>query len=130
MAAPSISYIKLKRNDRWDLMHEAMHRVLRGEWGTARATGWQMKGYEMAGKTGTAQVFGIAQDEEYDAETIAKRLRDHALFIAFAPLEDPEIVVAIIEENGEHGSAVAPIAKKIMDTYLLKDDAELTADAK
>lgn len=130
MAAPSVSYIKLQREDRWEQMHKAMQRVLRGEWGTARATGWKLKGYEMAGKTGTAQVFGIAQDAEYDAETIAKRLRDHALFIAFAPLEDPEIVVAIIEENGEHGSAVAPIAKKIMDKYLLKDEAEPTADAK
>ena len=79
-----------------------------------------------------AQVFGIAQDEEYDAETVARKLRDHALFIAFAPLEDPEIVVAIIEENGEHGSAVAPIAKAIMDKYLLEDDLkdELKNDAK
>ena len=128
MALPSVSMIKLKREDYWDYMHKAMQRVLRGKWGTARATGWKLKGYEMAGKTGTAQVFGIAQDEEYDAETVARKLRDHALFIAFAPLEDPEIVVAIIEENGEHGSAVAPIAKTIMDAYLLKDD--LKEDAK
>ena len=128
MALPSVSMIKLKREDYWDYMHKAMQRVLRGKWGTARATGWKLKGYEMAGKTGTAQVFGIAQDEEYDAETVARKLRDHALFIAFAPLEDPEIVVAIIEENGEHGSAVAPIAKSIMDKYLLED--ELKEDAK
>lgn len=119
-----VSWLELNREDRWDQMHESMRRVLRGKKGTARATGWKLKGYEMAGKTGTAQVFGIAQDEEYDAETVARKLRDHALFIAFAPIEDPEIVVAIIEENGEHGSAVAPIAKKIMDKYLLKADAE------
>ena len=131
MAVPSSSMIKLDREDRWDHMHKAMQRVLRGKHGTARATGWKLKGYEMAGKTGTAQVFGIAPDEEYDAETVAMKLRDHALFIAFAPLEDPEIVVAIIEENGEHGSAVAPIAKAIMDKYLLEDDlkAELKDDA-
>ena len=128
MAVPSISMIKLDKEDRWDHMHKAMQAVLRGKAGTARATGWKLKGYEMAGKTGTAQVFGIAQDEEYDAETVARKLRDHALFIAFAPLEDPEIVVAIIEENGEHGSAVAPIAKTIMDKYLLEDD--LKDDAK
>ena len=121
---PPVSWLKLNREDRWDQMHESMRRVLRGKKGTARATGWKLKGYEMAGKTGTAQVFGIAQDEEYDAETVARKLRDHALFIAFAPIEDPEVVVAIIEENGEHGSAVAPIAKKIMDKYLLKADAE------
>ena len=124
MAAPSSSIIELKQEHHWQVMHKAMQDVLRGEWGTARATGWKLKGYDMAGKTGTAQVFGIAQDEEYDAETVAMKLRDHALFIAFAPLEDPEIVVAIVEENGEHGSAVAPIAKTIMDKYLLKDDAE------
>ena len=124
MAVPTTTWIKLKREDRWDLMHKAMQRVLRGKGGTARATGWKLKGYEMAGKTGTAQVFGIAQDAEYDAETVARKLRDHALFISFAPLEDPEIVVAIIEENGEHGSAVAPIAKAIMDKYLLKEDAK------
>ena len=128
MAVPSTSWIELKNENHWDVMHKAMQRVLRGKWGTARATGWKLKGYEMAGKTGTAQVFGIAQDEEYDAETVARKLRDHALFIAFAPLEDPEIVVAIIEENGEHGSAVAPIAKTIMDKYLLED--ELKEDAK
>jgi len=128
MAVPSTSWIELKNENHWDVMHKAMQRVLRGKWGTARATGWKLKGYEMAGKTGTAQVFGIAQDEEYDAETVARKLRDHALFIAFAPLDDPEIVVAIIEENGEHGSAVAPIAKTIMDKYLLED--ELKEDAK
>jgi len=124
LSAPSVSWVKLGREDIWDQMHESMRRVLQGEHGTARATGWNLKGYEMAGKTGTAQVFGIAQDEEYDAETVARKLRDHALFIAFAPIEDPEIVVAIIEENGEHGSAVAPIAMKIMDKYLLEEDAE------
>ncbi|MGB5278707.1 MAG: penicillin-binding protein 2 [Gammaproteobacteria bacterium] len=124
IAESAVSWIKLNREDRWDDMHQYMQRVLDGKRGTARATGLKLKGYEMAGKTGTAQVFGIAQDEEYDAETIARRLRDHALFIAFAPTENPEIVVAIVEENGEHGSAVVPIAKKIMDKYLLKDDAE------
>ena len=125
VAVPSTSWVKLKREDRWDQMNKAMQRVLRGKLGTARATGWKLKGYEMAGKTGTAQVFGIAQDEEYDAETVARKLRDHALFIAFAPIEDPEIVVAIVEENGEHGSAVAPIAKTIMDKYLLTEDRDI-----
>ena len=120
MSVLSVSWIKLKQPARWDLIHKSMQRVLRGKWGTARATGWGLK-YEMAGKTGTAQVFSIAQDEEYDEETVAKKLRDHALFIAFAPMEDPQIVVAVIAENGEHGSAVAPIARAIMDRYLLKD---------
>ncbi len=94
--------------------------MLSGTWGTARLTGYGLK-YKMAGKTGTAQVFGIAQGEEYDKETVTKKLRDHGLFIAFAPLDDPQIAVAVVVENGEHGSAVAPIARKIIDHYLLVD---------
>jgi penicillin-binding protein 2 len=78
----------------------------------------------VAGKSGTAQVFSVAQDEEYDEEEIEERLKDHALFIAFAPLENPQIAVAVIVENGSSGSGVAaPIAKAIMDKYLGYDDA-------
>jgi len=70
------------------------------------------------GKTGTAQVFGIKQDEEYDEESISKKLRDHALFISFAPVIQPEIAIAVIVENGGHGgSTAAPIARKVMDYY-------------
>jgi penicillin-binding protein 2 len=123
VAAPPTSTVTLKKPERWDFMQKSMQRVLRGKWGTARATGWALK-YEMAGKTGTAQVFGIAQDEKYDKETVARKLRDHALFIGFAPLPDPQIVVAVIAENGEHGSAVAPIARTIMNKYLLDLDPE------
>lgn len=116
---PRISSVKLKRPGNWDIMHHYMGRVLHGTWGTARLTGYGLR-YKMAGKTGTAQVFGIAQDEEYDEETVAIKLRDHALFIGFAPLEKPELIVAVIAENGEHGSKVAPFAKKIIDRYLKK----------
>jgi len=104
-----------------------MKKVVHGVSGTARATGWGMK-YKMAGKTGTAQVFGIAQDEEYDEETVARKLRDHGLFIAFAPFEAPEIVVAVVVDNGEHGSQMAPIARKVIDHYLLKKDKKLSQD--
>jgi penicillin-binding protein 2 len=82
----------------------------------------------MAGKTGTAQVFGIAQDAEYEEEEVAERLRDHALFVAFAPAHDPRIAVAVIVENGGHGSSVAaPIARKLMDAYLLRPTDDKTA---
>ena len=84
--------------------------------------------YRIAGKTGTAQVFSIAQDEEYDEEAIKKKLRDHALFMAFAPVEDPRIALAVIVENGGHGSSVAaPIARRLMDAYLLQtpDDDDI-----
>ena len=64
--------------------------------------------------------FSVAQDEEYNEEEIAERLKDHALFIAFAPYEDPQIAVAVIVENGSHGGSTAgPIARATLDAYLL-----------
>jgi penicillin-binding protein 2 len=116
---PSKTMIKLRRESHWDVIFDAMKEVVHGPWGTARATGWGMK-FKMAGKTGTAQVFGIAQDEEYDAETVAKKLRDHALFIAFGPAEDPVLAVAVVADNGEHGSKMAPIARDVIKRYMEK----------
>lgn len=116
---PSKTMIKLRRENHWDVMFAAMKKVVHGTWGTARATGWGMK-YKMAGKTGTAQVFGIAQDEEYDEETVAKKLRDHGLFIGFGPVKDPVLAVAVVAENGEHGSKMAPIARDIIKRYMEK----------
>ena len=102
----------------WDSVLGAMHDVMQGPKGTARAVGSGAP-YQMAGKSGTAQVVSIAQDDEYDEEELEERLRDHALFISFAPFDDPRIVVAVIVENGSSGSGVAaPIAKAIMDEYL------------
>mgnify|MGYP001827005297 CR=1 FL=1 len=108
----------------WENVIGAMHDVMQGPRGTARAVGTGAP-YEMAGKSGTAQVVSIAQDEEYDDAELEERQRDHALFIAFAPLDDPRIAVALIVENGESGSGLAaPIAKAIMDAYLgFSDDA-------
>lgn len=94
-----------------------MVEVVHGNRGTARHIGKNLP-FKMAGKTGTAQVFGIKQDEKYDAKTLAKRLHDHALFIAFAPAENPEFVVAVVVENGGSGSkTAAPIARKMIDQY-------------
>ncbi len=113
--------IKLNRQVNWQYTIEGMIEVVHGLRGTAHyAIGQNLK-YTMAGKTGTAQVFGIAQDEEYDEDKIAKKLRDHALFIAFAPADDPQIAVAVVAENGGHGSGVAaPIARKVIDAWLNK----------
>jgi penicillin-binding protein 2 len=103
----------------WDYIRKAMIGVVHSEKGTARATGWKAS-YHIAGKTGTAQVISIKQNEEYDEEKVAKQHRDHALFVAYAPAEKPEIAMAILVENGGHGaSAAAPIARKIMDQYLI-----------
>ena len=76
--------------------------------------------YLIAAKTGTAQVVGIKQNEKYNAKNIDERHRDHALFIAYAPADDPKIALAVIVENGGHGgSAAGPIARAVMDYYLL-----------
>jgi penicillin-binding protein 2 len=102
----------------WDAVLNAMHDVMQSVRGTAYATGRDAP-YQMAGKSGTAQVFSIAQDEEYNEDEIEERLRDHALFISFAPLDNPRIAVAVVIENGSSGSRVAaPIARAIMDEYL------------
>lgn len=124
---PNESQFTLRNPRHWDDMFQAMKKVVHGVSGTARATGWGMK-YKMAGKTGTAQVFGIAQDEEYDEETVARKLRDHGLFVGFAPYEAPKIAVAVVVDNGEHGSWMAPIARKVMDHYLLKNNGKLGED--
>jgi penicillin-binding protein 2 len=104
----------------WDQIIYAMSQVVEGSRGTARSI--HTDKYRIAGKTGTAQVFSVKQDEEYDEEAIAKRKRDHALFIAFAPVDNPRIAVAVVVENGGHGGSIAaPIARKVMDRYLLGD---------
>jgi penicillin-binding protein 2 len=85
--------------------------------GTAAFIGKKSK-YKIAAKTGTAQVFGLAQGEEYDEDTLPEHLKDHALFIAYAPAENPKVAVAVIVENGGHGgSAAGPIAKTFFDHY-------------
>jgi len=105
-----------KRN--WTEVHDAMVNVTEGKRGTAKRIRTPL--YRIAGKTGTAQVFTVKQDEEYDEEKIAKKFRDHALFVAYAPADAPQIAVAVIVENGGHGgSTAAPIARKLMDAYLL-----------
>ena len=107
----------------WDDVIASMNTVLQGIGGTAFETGRNAP-YRMAGKSGTSQVISIGQDEEYNEEELEERLRDHALFVSFAPLENPQIVVSVIVENGSSGSTTAaPIAKAIMDRYLGYDDA-------
>ena len=112
---------EIKKEINWRHVVKGMEHVVHGVRGTAHRISKGLK-YKIAGKTGTAQVFGIAQDAEYEEDKVAKKLRDHALFMAFAPIENPKIAVAVIVENGGHGSSVAaPIARKMMDAYLLSD---------
>jgi penicillin-binding protein 2 len=102
----------------WQAVYRGMREVVHGKRGTAR---YLSKGiaYEMAGKTGTAQVIGIAQNAVYNEDEVAERHRHHGLFIAFAPIEAPTIAVAIIVENGGGSSAATPIARAVIDTWLL-----------
>lgn len=110
--------IKLKNPKDWDSMHIAMEKVVTSIHGTARSLNRNKK-YSIAGKTGTAQVVSIAQDAKYDSEALKERQRDHALFIAYAPAQKPEIAIAVIIENGESASRSAgPIAQKIIEQYL------------
>ena len=120
---PEVSGVyPVKKELNWQHVINGMKNVVHGIRGTAHRLAKGLR-YTIAGKTGTAQVFGIAQDEEYEEDKVSKKLRDHALFMAFAPVENPQIAVAVIVENGGHGSSVAaPIARKIMDAYLLSDN--------
>ncbi len=114
----SLGRVAIDNEFYWENIVDAMRDVLLGESGTARAAGAGAP-YAMAGKSGTAQVFSVAQEAEYEEEEVAERLRDHALFIAFAPLAEPQIAVAVVVENGSSGSRVAaPIARRMMDQYL------------
>ncbi len=111
---------QIETDDRyWDHIFKAMKDVMHASNGTARRAG-SKSSYLMAGKTGTAQVVGIKQNEKYDSEALKERHRDHALFVGFAPLDNPKIAVSVIVENGESGSGTAaPIARKMFDAHLL-----------
>jgi len=113
-----LAQVGVTNPDFWDAVIGGMHAVMHGARGTARAVGLNAP-FEMAGKSGTAQVFTVAQNQKYKSMDVAERMRDHALFVAFAPLDKPRIAVAVIVENGESGSRVAaPIARKVMEAYL------------
>jgi len=109
----------LKQDKNWDIVLNAMHRTVQEVGATAYAP-FKGSKYDAAGKTGSAQVARIKQDEKYDAETTQENQRDNAMFIAFAPYEAPEIVVAVAIENvsqGGGGANAGPVARQIMDQY-------------
>jgi len=109
---------------RWDRAINGMIGVTSPPRGTARGSAAGAP-YKIAGKTGTAQVFSVGQTEKYDEKTIEERLRDHALFVAFAPADAPRIALSVLVENGRSGSGTAaPVARKVMDAYLLPEGPE------
>lgn len=109
--------------ENFDAIIEAMQAVVEHPRGTARRSGLNAE-YSIAGKTGTAQVVNIAQGARYDESKLTEFQKDHALFVSFAPVDKPKIAVVVIVENGGSGSGVAaPVARKVMDFYLLGKDA-------
>ena len=117
---PGFSQVPIYNENIWSFIKSAMVDVVHGERGTARRSGLNAA-YQFAGKTGTAQVIGIDQDDETRGKDVPEEFKDHALFIAYAPIEKPRIALAILVENGGGGSATAaPIARKILDYYLLE----------
>ena len=117
--------IPIKDINNWELIIKAMKQTVYGKFGTAKRLNNKLK-YSLAGKTGTAQVFGLDPEEEYIAENIEEKLRDHALFTGFAPIEDPQVAIAIIVENAGSGSSkAAPLARELLDEYFIKNPVEL-----
>lgn len=114
-------------DDHWEAVLDSMVGVMHGERGTARRAAFGAS-YRFGGKTGTAQVVAIPQGEEYDSEALEERQRDHALFVGYAPAENPQIAVAIIVENAESGAGqAAPVARKLFDEYLQEGVDVITA---
>ena len=112
-----VEKVELADDRYWDDIHRAMGAVMN----TPRGTGWATSlgaGYKMAGKSGSAQVFSVGQEEEYDEEEIDERLRDHALFVAFAPMENPQIAISVLVENGGSGGrAAGPVVRRVFDAW-------------
>lgn len=124
-ARPAPDDIVLRDMRYWDVINHDMQQVVHGPRGTARKIGTDAL-YRIAGKSGTAQVVAIRQGEKYDREKTAERHRDHALFVGFAPAENPRIAVAVLVENGESGSGVAaPVLRQVTDAWLLDADGNL-----
>jgi penicillin-binding protein 2 len=121
MSTQKSRQIPIKNIKNWEIVIDGMEQTVYGKSGTARRLNHHLA-YTLAGKTGTAQVFGLDPEETYIAEKYEEKLRDHALFTGFAPIENPQVAIAIIVENAGSGSSkAAPIAKAVLDVYFAKN---------
>ncbi len=117
---------QVKEEKNWDIVLEAMWKVVNGDEGTARHA-FDDVGYVSAGKTGTAQLFSVGQNESYNADEVAEHLRDNAMYVGFAPYDDPQVSVTVVIENAGGGSSnAAPVARQVMDFYFDKVAGGLT----
>ncbi|MCP4671940.1 MAG: penicillin-binding protein 2, partial [Desulfobacula sp.] len=106
------------------IVRNALFQVVQGIHGTARRI--RLKDVDIAGKTGTAQVFSIKQGEEIKSEELEYSLRDHAWFVCYAPAKNPVIAISVMIEHGEHGSsAAAPIAGALIEQYTKKNKTKI-----
>jgi penicillin-binding protein 2 len=113
--------VPMLQEDHWEAVIQGMTEVVHGLRGTARSIGLDQPPFLIAGKSGTAQVYGLEEDEEYNEEDVPMHLRHHALFVAFAPADEPRIAVAVVAEHGGGGSRVAaPIARRVIDQWLTR----------
>lgn len=113
--------IELDDPENWERVIDGMREAVRSPRGTARGIGWGLD-YDMVGKTGTAQVTALDDEEEYEHDERPEHLRDHALFVGFAPADDPRIVISVlVEHGGSGGAAAAPLARAVADVYLNDD---------
>lgn len=120
---PTNQALSVKDDSYWKVAMEGMYRVINGNEGTGRKA-FANTPYKAAGKSGTAQVIGLKQDQKYDAKRLKEEHRDNALFVAFAPYEAPKGVVSLILENAGGGSAnAAPVVRAMLDAYLLGPEA-------
>jgi penicillin-binding protein 2 len=118
---PLVAQVPVVQEANWQSVRSGMRRVIHGPAGSARAL-LPLDGYEMGGKSGTAQVVKQSQDEEKQGSDVAANLRHHALFVGYAPFDQPAIVVAVVVENGGGGSReAAPVAKSVIDAWLSQE---------
>jgi penicillin-binding protein 2 len=113
-----VESIDVAKPEDWQVAINGMIKVMNGGTGARSQAGAE---YQIAGKTGTAQVFSVAQNQSYKLmeAQLSERLLDHGWFIAFAPADNPKLAVAVIIENGKHGTAAAPIARRVLDQFIL-----------
>jgi penicillin-binding protein 2 len=124
--APVEMQVPVANPQDWQAVLDGMDRVVNGLRGTAKNIAVDSN-YRIGGKTGTAQVYKLGKDKIYKEDELPQHLRDHALFIAFAPVEDPRIAIAVVVEHGGAGSkAAAPVARATLDAWL---DQEIRSDS-
>jgi penicillin-binding protein 2 len=119
--APVVQQIPVNDRDNWGVIRDGMTRVVHGTAGTARAL-QPVDGYRIAGKSGTAQVVALPQNDDDSPSQLAQHLRHHALFMAYAPADRPDIAVAVVVEHGGGGSTqAAPVARAVIEAWLSQE---------